>query len=268
MASGEGSGFVYATTGAAYTTLARRSARNLRQAMPKAQIDLFTDQVIADDIFDRIIPLNQSWVRPKMEAIRRSRFARSVILDADTIVLSDIAELFGMVDQWELAGCLAMGRPPDLFDAQADIPRAFPYLNSGVLVVRRSRAIHDFALMWEEMIRREGMTVDQYALRRLLYDLGLPFMVLPPEYNLIHLAQLDIWETRFGLPKILHITALHNAPAGAAEQPFDVAALVGPARMTVLAGANGPLSAMEQARRQADGPPSPPRSGLRRLLPR
>lgn len=222
-----GNGFVYAATGPLYTTLARRSARNLRQVMPMARIDLFTDQDLDDPVFDRTHRLTHDWFRPRMEAIRRARFDRMVVLDADTIVLRDVSDLFSAVDTVLLAATLATGRPPEIYTkSQKDIPRSFPYLNAGVMVARNGPDLHRLCEDWEAMIRAGDLPKDQPALRRLLHQHRIPFQVLPPEYNIIYLRQLDIWEPFMGAPCILHIRDLHQGPPGDPTQPFDLATIL------------------------------------------
>lgn len=97
-------GFVFATTGEQYTTLARRAARTLRGVMPQCNIDLFTDRAVDDDVFDQIHRLDHNWFRPKMQAIRESRFERTIVMDADLVVVADISEVFQVLDHCDIAG--------------------------------------------------------------------------------------------------------------------------------------------------------------------
>jgi Nucleotide-diphospho-sugar transferase len=227
-------GFVYATTGDLYTSLARRSARNLRALMPHAQIDLFTDQPITDPVFDRIAPLNRIWFRPKMEALLRSRFDRTVLLDADTIAVMKVADLFAAVDHCDLAACMSTGRPMAMYRGQPEIPRSFPYLNSGMMVVRRNRRTTAMIREWEHMVRVHMLPKDQPALRWLLFHRRIAVQVLPMEYNLVNIPLLDIWENHFGAPRILHVQDLHDSPPGDPTRPFDLDQALGPVRGTTV----------------------------------
>lgn len=202
-------GFVFAATWP-YTVAAQRAARTLRQAMPSAQVDLFTDQPLQDDVFDRIHPLTDSFHRPKIEALRRSRFARTVYLDNDTAVLCDVSELFDLLDHTEFSACQGWSRA-EAYYGSGRLPRAFPMLNSGVIALRARPATQDLLTRWETLMRDTGATYDQGCLREVLFDMGLPFMVLPGEYNVIHLSLLDHWPAEFGAPRILHVRALHRA---------------------------------------------------------
>jgi hypothetical protein len=227
-------GFVYAATGAAYAALARKSARNLRAVMPDAQIDLFTDQTLTDPVFNQIIPLHQSWFRPKMEALLRSRFSRTVLLDADTIPLMDLSDMFGAVDRHSLAASMAMARPLRVYRNQPEIPRSFPYLNAGVLVAKRGIRLHALIREWEMMVRQNNLPKDQAALRWLLFHRKVPFAVLPMEYNLLNPEMLDTWDKHMQTPRILHLPALHDAPPGDPTQPFALADALGQSRADII----------------------------------
>lgn len=245
-------GFVYATTGADYTTLARRAARSLRLVMPDARVDLFTDQNIDDPVFDRIHRLSDSWFRPRMEAMRRTRFDRTAFLDADTIVLADVSELFALLDRYEFVGCQAMAQPMNLHHSQPWIPHSFPYLNGGMLVARKSSRIRSLATDWERTLRRHGLVRDQATLRALLHDRHIRFQVVPPEYNLIQLERLDHWLPNVRAPRILHVTALHRRPSGDPMLPFDLTEALGPAR------ADRVRDLIEAERRWRPDPTAPP----------
>ncbi|WCR11941.1 hypothetical protein JHW45_06175 [Paracoccus stylophorae] len=96
-------GVVFATTGKTYNILARRAARTLKQCMPTVEIDWFTDATLKSDrVFSQIHRLSESFFRPKMEALRKSRFDRTLYLDADIIALSDVSELFTALDDFDL----------------------------------------------------------------------------------------------------------------------------------------------------------------------
>ncbi|GGD25642.1 hypothetical protein [Sinisalibacter lacisalsi] len=137
-------GFVFATTGESYTILARRAARSLRAVMPRAAIDLFTDQAVDDVVFDQIHGLAHNGHRPKMEALRRSRFARTIYLDADVMVLTDISEVFDLLDGYDLAAALGGNRSQQMVPPDDGLPRAFPVVNSGVIAARSSPRLAAF----------------------------------------------------------------------------------------------------------------------------
>ncbi len=146
-------GFVFATTGEEYTTLARRAARTMRAVMPGCNIDLFTDQSIDDDVFDQIHRLDHGWFRPKMQAIRESRFERTVVMDADMVVVADISEVFQVLDHCDIAAVEGASRQEKFIPPDDPVPRCVPPINSGFLAVRASSRLNAFAQAWENDVR-------------------------------------------------------------------------------------------------------------------
>lgn len=216
-------GFVYATTGAAYTTLARRAARALQKVMPGAQIDLFTDQNVADPVFAKVHSVAHQGTRPKMEAMRRTRFDRTIYMDADTLVLTPVDDLFAVLDHYDLAATLGVNRALSMCPAGEPMPRAMPVVNSGVIALRRSDHVKAFMAAWEADMRDAGDIVDQRSLRRQLWAAtDLRFLALPEEYNLKSVARIDVWPTHMGAPRILHQSDLHRRAPGDPTQPLTL----------------------------------------------
>jgi hypothetical protein len=221
-------GFVFATSGAPYTVMARRAARTLRQVMPGWPVDLYTDQPVTDATFDRIFPLERHVRMPKIEALRRSRFARTIYLDADVIPLADLSDIFRLLDQAELAATHVQYRTCPPGGKDPDIPAAFPQLNAGLIGVRANPATQAFLQEWEELTLSAGAYFDQFLLRRLLYRGDVRLAVLPPEYNFIRLVWLEAWDSTMGAPRLLHLGHLKAAGTSDPELPFDAATVIGP----------------------------------------
>ena len=220
-------GFVFATSGAQYTVMARRAARTLRAVMPGFPVDLYTDQPVTDATFDRIFAIEHKVRMPKIEALVRSRFARTIYLDADVIPLADIADVFRLLDQAELAATHVQYRtcPPGGNDP--DIPAAFPQLNAGLIGLRATPATQALLHEWGALMQSTDTRHDQPLLRRLVYRGGVRLAVLPPEYNFIRLVWLEAWDSTMGAPRLLHLGHLKQYGSSDPEQPFDVAAVIG-----------------------------------------
>lgn len=220
MRKSETRGFIFATTGEKYTIAARKAARNLRTAMPEAQIDLFTNQKVEDAVFDCIHPIKNDFFRPKMEAMLNSRFDRSVYLDSDVIVLCDVTEMFDVLDFSDLAMAHALSREQK-FMYDDSVPRAFPVLNAGVIAFRRTREVTGLFTEWLRKMQETGAEFDQGWLRELMYHRRKSFVTLPIEYNTIELRRLSNWPLKNGAPRLLHIMSLHDAVEDPSS-PFDV----------------------------------------------
>lgn len=228
-------GFAFATTGKLYTDLARRAARTIRTVMPDALIDLFTDQDLVDGVFDEIHTLPNSWHRPKIYAMRCSRFERTIVLDADIVVLADISNVFEVLDKSDIAGALGTIRTQRMLPLDPRIPGCLPAINTGVLAVRASQKLREFALAWEREVRSQTALRDQPAFLKLLHLSELDFVALGPTYNCIQLDSLDVWTARMGAPRILHVRSLHEDHPGNPEEPFDLTEVLGEERAAHVA---------------------------------
>lgn len=255
-------GFVFAATGAKYNVLARRAARTLRLVMPQAAVDLFTDTPeVQDPVFDRIHMLGHSFFRPKMQAMRESRFDRTVMLDVDLVILTGITELFDVLDHYDIAGCHGASRARDMFPAEPDVPRCVPLINSGVLAIRKSAATHGFLQTWEQALRDSGHRYDQPSLRRLLYLSDLKVLALGHEYNVKWLPSLGAWGPILGAPRILHVSDLHQRPPGDPAAPITVSEALGPARARQMARLIAEDWTIGEAERQRAAPVVGPAPG-------
>jgi hypothetical protein len=223
----DGCGFIFAATGVKYTVLSQRAARNLRQVMPGWPIDLFTDQDVQDPVFARIHGLNHKGPRPKIEAMQRSRFERTVYLDSDIIPLADIGDIFQLLEQAEFAATHVQYRtcPPGGNDP--DLPAAFPQVNGGLIGLRATPATRQLLQDWQAAMDKTSVPIDQVSLRRLLYHGNVRLAVLPPEYNFIRLVWLEAWDWTMGAPRLLHLGHVKQGDPGDPETPQDVAAVIG-----------------------------------------
>ncbi|MEL6735240.1 MAG: putative nucleotide-diphospho-sugar transferase [Pseudomonadota bacterium] len=224
-------GFIFATTGKDYTTLARRAARNLKLVHPDAVIDIFTDQNIDDAVFDRIHPLSESWFRPKIEAIAKSRFERTICLDADAVVVGDLMPVFELLDQFDIAACL--DRNLNSRDGRLvytdDLPVAYAQINTGVLAIRKNDTTQELLKTWMQEMKTSGNKLDQPVFRQVLYTSDARICTLPPGYNLLTFNELKSWWGYYGAPRVLHSNFLHRRRGGPgnAETPFQLYELVG-----------------------------------------
>ena len=199
-------GFVFGVSGREYADLAVRAARSLRAVAPDALIDIFTDVDVPDDLFDQVHPLEQSWFRPKFEALRRSRFARTVCLDADMFIVADPSDILEELRRFDVAACHNQRRNTDWSRRpwRKEIPAAFPQINGGLIGIRKGPEVLQMIEACEAAIRDENLRSDQPVLRELLYDSDLRLTILPPEYNLVDFDMIETWTQRHTAPRIIH----------------------------------------------------------------
>lgn len=228
---GPDDGFIFAATGAQYRGLARRAARSLRAVMGDVQVDLFTDALTDDPIFDREHLVEHKGTRPKIEALRRSRFRHTVYLDCDVVVVADVSDMFAILRKADITGAHDMygNGPVSLHTVAQTIPAGFRQINSGVLGVTRSDETQVFLTSWERRMHDEEQRWDQPVLRELLWDSPLRLVVLPCEYNLMHTRFIPAMGKRMAAPRLLHLTMLHEKVDGLhdLDMPFNLRDVMG-----------------------------------------
>ncbi|MBW7920541.1 MAG: hypothetical protein H3C51_00375 [Rubellimicrobium sp.] len=199
------SGVIYVASGADYVDLACASAQGLRRHQPGLPVDIFTDDPVPAGLFDRIHPLSRPGPRAKLTAMQETRFERTLFLDADTLVVGPIGDLFDVLERFDCALAHDMRRASALIrEGAVATPYAFPQLNSGVFLYRRSAAMLAFLAEWERRFHATGARRDQPILKDMLWESDLRFYVLPPEFNLRRLTLLDAWEPWDVRPAIIH----------------------------------------------------------------
>ena len=232
-------GYVYAATGDAYVSLARRSARSLRRVIgTDVPIDLFTDQELTDPVFDRVHQLQGNSRRPKMEALLNSRFDKTIYMDADTICIASISDIFDVLDHFDMTACAEQRRNDARVRMQhrlGDVPFAFPQINSGLIGVRKSPKVADLLSEWRRVSHSGQEKFDQHSLRHLLFNSKLRFHTLPPEYNVMFFGPFMAPAGGFTAPRLLHLPVLHSLPAGDPMQPLIPADTLNPKQVERLA---------------------------------
>ncbi|MAM62765.1 putative nucleotide-diphospho-sugar transferase [Maritimibacter sp. UBA3975] len=223
-------GVIYVATGADYRDLATASARSLKAVEPDLPVDLFTDapEAVAAGLFDAVHLIANPHDRSKLDCLSLTRFARTLFLDCDTLVVRPLGDLWDLLDRFDLALAHDVRRASDLIRAGVSVttPYAFPQFNSGVMLYRRSPAMDAFLADWVRRYVAAGLYRDQPVLKDLLWESDLRFYVLPPEFNLRRVTLLDAWEPEDARPTILHSHRLMDHMRAGGERITDVVALM------------------------------------------
>jgi hypothetical protein len=185
-------GFVYIATGERYRREAATAVAQLRRTNPGARVCLVADEPGADKFWDDFVPLpDPSFSFRDKLALRLCPYARFVYLDTDTHPVSDLSEIFALLEHFDFAG-------HQLFEGHdspiAGVPDAFPEFQGGVLAFRRSPALEAFFARWLALydgFRAPGQpdrdayanVTDQKSLRLALYESALRLAVLGPEFD-------------------------------------------------------------------------------------
>ncbi|PZQ96645.1 MAG: hypothetical protein DI533_13675 [Cereibacter sphaeroides] len=212
-------GIIYVAAGPGYLDLAIRSAASLKALNPGLPIDLYTDQAVTPGLFDHVRPIPDG-PTPKLAALPATRFERTLYLDCDTLCLAPLGDLFGVLERFELALAHDVRRTSALIreGVEERPPYAFPQMNAGVMLYRRSDTMMGFLAEWRRRYVAAGRDRDQPTLRDLLWASDLRFYVLPPEFNLRRVTVLDAWEPLDARPTMLHSHRLLQHLRGDAPQ--------------------------------------------------
>jgi hypothetical protein len=182
-------GFVYVATGSKFLAEAESSVRTLRMWNPDAKVSLITDRPYTSTIFDSIIVTTERNLHPyqfKLNMIE-APYDFCVFLDSDTEVLSDISELFCLLNQFDIAiskDYFAKG----ISDYSSDIENSIlPEWNTGVIAFRRSDEMCDFfntcAENYAKLYIEEGFVRGQRSFLQTLYYSRLRIIEFPNTYN-------------------------------------------------------------------------------------
>jgi hypothetical protein len=252
-------GVVFVATGAAkYLELTARAAASVRRHCPGLAIDLFTDTDRDLPVFDRIHRLEDPWFRSKIDGLLRSRFERTLYMDADMLVVADIRDIFEVLDRFDVALVHDWKRNAPLHHTfwRRPLPAAFPQFNGGLVAVRRSAATTAFLEDWKAAVKASDTGRDQIALRELLWESDLRIATLPEEYNLLLIQSVRRWTTDFAAPRVLHSPHFHRdyeRYRGAVDPAAERLGLFGAARLPMLLAADRGLARMRGVVPPAEG---------------
>jgi hypothetical protein len=205
-------GVIFVAAGAPYVLAANRAAKSVREESPSVGVDLFTNlPELAADVFDEVRPLDSPHRRSKVDCLHQTRFERTLYLDTDIRVVADITEMFRTLDRFDIALAHAHARNRDQTRQmwRLDIPKAFPQMNSGVILFKSTTPVLVFLRAWQQAYHSAGFRKDQVTLRELLWCSDLRLHILPPEYNIRYERYLSFWDPKEAVPQILHLAKFH-----------------------------------------------------------
>ena len=219
-------GVIFVATGAGYLDLAQQAAQSLRDTNPGLPVDVFTDLLDnpGNAIFDQVHPVPSSHPRVKLECFSKARFDRVLFLDCDVLVLAPLGDIFDLTDRFPLSIAHDVRRRSELIKKGhgAQTPYAFPQMNSGVMVYRNDAEMAAFFSEWKRRYDASGEARDQITLKDLLWESDLRFYVLPPEFNLRRVTELEAWEPLDAVPTIVHSHRLLQHLRGQGERVTDL----------------------------------------------
>ena len=180
-------GVVYVATGEPYVREAAASARSVRERGGPYPICLVTDDASARgadrSLWDDLVVLESPRYRydDKIELLR-APYDRVLFLDTDTEVLAPLADVFRVLDRFDIAvHQTEFGTWYDL----PGVPKSFPEFNSGVLAIKKNDAVGELFESWrrwyDELLYIGRF--DQISFRKAVYHSQVRYAWLPAEFN-------------------------------------------------------------------------------------
>ena len=187
------SGYLYIATDQSYIDEANRSVKSLRDEDPTVHTTLVTSNKEVKGSFDKVIYLEhlidpddpwKSGIEFKVKGLLESPYQKTFFLDTDTYFAESCAELFDLLDYYDLLIAPAPSDPSKILDNGRLVNGYFAY-NTGVIVYQKNNNTHKLFTEW--------LKAYQIAINHYPHDQG-PFMaallrnpvhyyVLQPIYN-------------------------------------------------------------------------------------
>lgn len=223
-----GCGIIYVVVGdRKHTENALISAASVRKQNDRLGMTLFTDRKFEGIDYARfesvvlIERMTYLWGN-RMAAMLQSPYDKTLYLDADSYLLDDVEEMFGLLDRFDYAVSHGGNRMKRHEKAVSEgiidpaVPYAFAPLGGGTQLIRKNKKTNCFLRELLAESARKTYDDDQALIRKILWEnrCGMAFYILPMEYRIGQIAFIDLWARGINraVPKILFYTQKKNGP--------------------------------------------------------
>lgn len=189
-------GIIYIAIGEKWRREAIQAATRTKKFMPDIPISVFTDTFFSSQAINEVIVLqpDENPLLTKTRWMEQSPYEQTLFLDTDIHLCETIADLFILLDRFDLAVPHApyrlsnMGlsiKMPDFL--KSEVPECFPGMNTGMILFNRTGKVADFLKSWRENHLKLCALIpdapNQPAFRTALYRSDLRFAIIPEEYH-------------------------------------------------------------------------------------
>lgn len=194
-------GCIYVAFGRPYLVQALHSFRTLRATNPSVPACVLTNTLpqvpekLSDwdeskDIWIYVDAADSQNRLYKTDLPRYTPFDKTLYLDSDTEVHSDISGMFRMLDYWDVGLRLRdAGYPPDkpkgrqrVLDG-AEVISNLPHWNGGVVLFRTDPRVQEFFSLWNQYFRAGKIPFDQVALVEAAFRSSCRILSLDARWN-------------------------------------------------------------------------------------
>jgi hypothetical protein len=193
-----------------YLVMALNCARSIRASNPGLATVLVTniavDPASVADRFDRVVVRDEPADRNRLvktSILEYTTASKVLYVDADSEVVGDLDPAFRLLDRFDVVlrmMAIPVNKP---FELAPGVPGGvFPHLHGGMFLLRDDAPARGFLANWQRRMLESGLSRDQPALARTVYDL--------PELRLVVLNA--IWSAdEFEVETLFHPTK-HEPP--------------------------------------------------------
>ena len=105
-------GVIYISTGEKNYTEALISVRSLKKFNAESSVTIYTDESVADPVFDNFVIIEQPQYSAQDKALHicGTPYEETLYIDSDTYVTGDLSEYFEVLDYCDFAGTIETAR--------------------------------------------------------------------------------------------------------------------------------------------------------------
>ena len=152
-----GDGVIYLAIGARYFREAQRSAATLIRQNPGLPVTIFSDQGHGQlPVSYSFIQADRSPFKLKMESMKRSPYERTIFLDSDTLILSDLAAMINNLKKCDFCICRAPSFHYENGHFVFDNYQHESTLNTGVIGFGSGIAVRGVLNLWSDTMVLRG----------------------------------------------------------------------------------------------------------------
>jgi len=183
-------GIIYVATGDVYRHEACLSAQTVNEVMPNIPVTIFSDKPFDQDTVAQFIQIEEPsfGYRDKIACLRKSPYDKTIFLDTDIGLYSDISDIFTLLEKFDLAAAHDPDRRERPDHPLPNVPAALPEYNTGIVAFSDSERVHQFLQRWLKIFDAEtgGVSHDQPSFRKALFETDVRISTLPEEYNCLY----------------------------------------------------------------------------------
>ena len=215
-----------------YLVMALNCARSIRESNPGLATTLITnvpiDPASVADRFDRVVVRDEPSDRNrfvKTSVLDHTSAGQVLYVDADSEVVGDLDPAFRLLERFDVVlrmQAVPVNKP---FELAPGIPGGvFPHLHGGVFLLRDGEPARAFLAHWQRRMVESGLSRDQPALARTVYDLpDLRAIVVNAIWSADEWEAANLFNAKREPPRIRHYAKPHHdlAAAGRLRATLD-----------------------------------------------